>query len=267
MEEANTNEMSFLDHLEVLRWHLVRASIVIGLSTIVCFIFKSFLFDQVVLAPRKASFWTYQLFCNFSEFIGRGDALCMEEIKFELINISMSGQFTTHIVVSIVGGIILAFPYVLFELWRFISPGLEKQERKYARMLVAAGSVLFLIGVLFGYYFIAPLSVQFLGNYQVSELVYNQISLSSFISTITTITLACGLVFQLPLLVYFLSKLGFLTPDFMKKYRRHAVVVTLILSAIITPPDISSQILLTIPLLLLYQLSIYVSKQVVKNMK
>lgn len=264
-EETNRGDMSFLQHLEVLRWHLVRATIAIGIFTIGIFSFKNFVFDQIILAQKNSDFWTYQLFCKISHWIGKGDALCMEDIKFSLINITMSGQFTTHIVVSIIGGIILAFPYILFEIWRFISPALEKKERNYAKRLVFAGSLLFAMGILFGYYFISPLSVQFLGNYRVSDLVENQISLRSFISTVTTITLACGLVFQLPLIVYFLSKVGLLTPEFMRKYRKHAIVVTLILSAIITPPDISSQVLMSVPLIILWEFSIFVSKRVNKQ--
>jgi len=261
----NKSEMSFLDHLEVLRWHLVRSSIVIGVFTIIAFIFKSFVFDEVILAQKSNSFWTYQMFCKFSHLIGKGDTLCMNDIKFNLINITMSGQFTTHIVTSIIAGIILAFPYLLFEMWRFITPALGKNEKKHAVSLIFSGSTLFVVGILFGYYFVSPLSVQFLGNYQVSELVKNQINLSSFIATVTAITVACGLVFELPLLVFFLSKLGVITPEIMRKYRKHAIVVTLVLSAIITPPDISSQVLLTIPLLILYEFSIYISKIVVKK--
>jgi sec-independent protein translocase protein TatC len=258
-------EMSFLDHLEVFRWHLVRSSIAILVFTIVAFIFKSFVFDKVILAQKDSDFWTYQLFCKFSHLIGKGDALCMDEISFTLMNITMSGQFTTHIVTSIVVGIILAFPYLLFEVWRFITPALKKKEKKYALGLVFSGSILFAIGILFGYYFVSPLSVQFLGNYSVSSQVPNQITLTSYISTVTTVTLVCGLVFQLPLVVFFLSKLGLISPEFMRKYRKHAIVVTLVLSAIITPPDISSQVLLTIPLLILYEFSIYISKIVVKK--
>ena len=172
----------------------------------------------------------------------------------------MSGQFTIHIMTSIIAGIVLAFPYLLFEIWRFIRPALEKKERKYATALIFSGSFLFSLGILFGYFFISPLSVQFLGNYVVSDLVENNISIQSFISTVTTITLACGLVFELPLLVYFLSKIGILTPEVMRKYRKIAIVATLILSAVITPPDVASQILLTVPLLILYEVSIFISK-------
>ncbi len=264
-EEKNVNEMSFLDHLEVLRWHLVRSAIAILIFTIVAFIFKGFIFDNVILAQKSSQFWTYRMFCLFSHLIGNGDALCMEDMSFSLINITMSGQFTIHIVTSMVVGIIIAFPYILFEIWRFITPALEKKERKKALGLVFSGSILFTLGIMFGYYFVSPLSVQFLGNYTVSNDVTNNITLGSFISTVTTVTLVCGLVFQLPLIVFFLSKLGLITPEFMRKYRKHSVVVTLVLSAIITPPDVSSQVLLTIPLLILYEFSIYISKMVVKK--
>lgn len=264
-EETNRGDMSFLDHLEVLRWHLVRSAIVILIFTIVAFIFKGFVFDTVILAQKSSNFWTYRMFCKFSHLIGNGDALCMKDMSFSLINITMSGQFSLHIMTSIIAGIIVAFPYILFEIWRFITPALEKKEKKKALGLVFSGSILFILGILFGYYCVSPLSVQFLGNYTVSDQVQNQIKLGSFISTVTTVTLVCGLVFQLPLIVYFLSKLGLLTPTFMRTYRKHAVVVTLILSAIITPPDISSQVLLTIPLLILYEFSIYISKMVEKN--
>lgn len=258
--EEQPKEMSFLDHLEVLRWHLVRSSIAVLIFASLAFFYKSILFDDIILAQKKSDFWTYQLFCKFSNFIGKGNDLCLSDIKFSLINLTMSGQFTIHITTAIIAGIVLAFPYLLFEIWRFIRPALAKKERKYATALIFSGSFLFLIGILFGYFFISPLSVQFLGNYVVSDMVQNSISIQSFISTVTTITLACGLVFELPLLVYFLSKMGILTPEIMRKYRKIAVVITLILSAILTPPDVTSQILLTIPLLILYEISIFISK-------
>lgn len=266
-ETKNRADMSFLEHLEVLRWHLVRSSIAVLVFMIAIFSFKSFVFDEIILAQKNSNFWTYEMFCKISHWLGKGDTLCMDDISFSLINITMSGQFTMHLIVSLIGGLILGFPYILFEIWRFISPALENKERKYARGLVFAGSFLFAIGILFGYYLISPLSVQFLGNYKVSDLVENQISLSSFISTVTTITLACGLVFQLPLIIYFLAKVGLVTPEFLRKYRKHAIVVTLILSAIITPPDVSSQVLMAVPLLILYEFSIFVAKRVVKNNK
>jgi sec-independent protein translocase protein TatC len=185
--------------------------------------------------------------------------LCIKEAPFELMNIKMSGQFSTHIVSSLVAGFVCAFPYVFWEIWRFIKPALHGSEKKYSRGVVFYTSLLFILGVLFGYYAVAPLSVQFLGNYQVSSQVVNQINLNSFISTVTTVCLANGIVFLLPILIYFLSKLGLISPEFLRQYRKHSLVILMILAAIITPPDIMSLILVTFPLMLLYELSIKVS--------
>jgi sec-independent protein translocase protein TatC len=264
---ANTEkEMSFLEHLEVLRWHLVRSAIAIITFAILAFIFKNIIFDYILLGPKNADFWTYRMFCKLSHFLNFGDALCIgKDLQFELINTDMSGQFSTHISTSIIAGLVIAFPYILFEMWSFIKPALNNKETNYARGTVFWGSLLFAVGVLFGYYLIAPLSVQFLGNYQVSELVSNKINLSSYISTVTLVTLSCAIVFELPLLVYFLSKLGILTPQFMRKFRKHAIVVVLIISAIITPPDVTSQILVSLPLFVLYEISIFISDSVNKK--
>ncbi len=264
-EFSDKSEMSFLDHLEVLRWHLVRSSIAIMLFMAIAFVFKGFVFDQIILAPQSSEFLTYRLFCDLSHWLDLGNKLCFDDISFSLINIAMSGQFTTHILVSAIAGFILAFPYLLIEVWRFISPGLKKSEKKSAFALVFWGTILFMSGVLFGYYVIAPLSVQFLGNYTVSSTVSNSISLNSYISTLTSIVIACAIVFQLPIIVYFLSKIGLITPQLMKTYRRHSIVIVLILSAIITPPDITSQILVAIPLVFLYEVSILISRMVIRK--
>jgi len=177
----------------------------------------------------------------------------------------MSGQFTNHIFISVMAGFIIAFPYVFWEIWRFIKPALYTKESKHAKGVVFFSSILFIAGILFGYYVIAPLAVNFLGSYQVSEIVANQINLGSYISTVASISLACGLVFELPILTYFLTKVGLLTPQFMKTYRKHALVIILILAAVITPPDVISQVLVALPLLLLYEVSILVSKIVIKK--
>jgi sec-independent protein translocase protein TatC len=260
-------EMSFLEHLEVLRWHLVRAVSAIFIFAVVAFIAKDFIFDTVLLGPKKGDFWTYRMLCQLSEKFGLSDLLCIREIPFDLINISMSGQFTTHIVVSIIAGFVVAFPYIVWEIWRFIKPGLYSKERQYATGMVFYTSALFIAGILFGYYIIAPLSINFLGSYQVSELVRNQIDLNSYFSTLATLTLASGVVFELPILMYFLTKVGVVTPDSLRQYRRHAVVGTLIVAAIITPPDVSSQILVFFPLMALYEVSIWVSALVLRNGK
>ncbi len=257
-------EMSFLEHLEALRWHLVRAISSIMVFAILAFIFKGFIFDTVLLGPKHADFWTYRMLCQIAERFSIQE-LCLGELKFDLINISMAGQFTTHIVVSIIAGLVCAFPYVIYEIWAFIKPGLYSEERKSARGMVFYTSVLFLLGVLFGYYIIAPLSVNFLGNYNVSEDVRNQIDLNSYFSLISTLVLACGVVFEMPILVYFLTRIGVVTPSFLRTYRRHAVVVILILAAVITPPDVSSQVLIFFPLMGLYEVSIWVSAFVLKQ--
>ena len=258
-------EMSFLEHLEVLRWHLVRSVSSIFIFAIAAFIAKGFIFDTLLLGPKGPNFWTYRMLCKLSERFGLSDLLCITDIPFELINISMAGQFTTHIIVSIIAGFIVSFPYIVFEIWRFIKPGLYEGERKYATGMVFYTSVLFMLGVLFGYYIIAPLSVNFLGSYRVSELVVNQIDLNSYFSTIATLVLASGVVFELPILIYFLTKIGVVTPDSLRQYRKHAVVGILILAAVITPPDVSSQILVFFPLMFLYEVSILVSAFVLRN--
>lgn len=257
--------MSFLQHLEVLRWHLVRSTIAILTFAIVCFIGKSILFDVIIFGPKDPKFFTYTFFCEMSRAIGIQEIFCFDEFPFPILNTKMAGQFSTHIWVSFVAGFILAFPYVLFEVWRFVKPGLKNNEKRYSRGIIFFASILFMMGVLFGYYLITPLSVQFLGTYNVSEQVQNLFDLNSYISTVTMITLSTGLVFELPIIVYFLAKVGLLTPKWMRTYRRHAFVVTLILSAIITPPDLSSQILVTIPIVVLYEVSIKICARVVRN--
>ncbi len=262
---TDDKEMSFLDHLEIFRWHLIRSAIAILSFAIIAFIFKDIVFDVILLGPKYTDFPTYKALCAISQYLGLEDAFCLRESPFSLMNISMSGQFSTHITTSIFAGFIVAFPYVFWEFWRFISPALHANETKMARGVVFFSSVLFLFGVLFGYYVITPLSVNFLGSYQVSNTVANQISLTSFVSTVTTVSFATGIIFELPILVYFLTKIGLLTPEFMRVYRKHAIVAILILAAIITPPDVTSQILVLLPLIVLYEISIRISVKVIAN--
>ncbi|NOY37961.1 MAG: twin-arginine translocase subunit TatC [Chlorobi bacterium] len=256
--------MSFLEHLEELRWHLIRSSLAIMFFAILAFLFRSIIFDHIILAPKTPEFFTNRMLCKLGNLVGV-KALCINSKPFQIININMAGQFTTHIMVSLIAGIILAFPYIFWEFWRFLQPALYSKEKKYASGAVWASSLLFLTGVLFGYFLICPLSVHFLGSYTVSSQVLNQINLRSYISTVTTVSLAGGIVFELPVVVYFLTKIGLITPVFLKKYRRHALVVILIVSAIITPPDVFSQILVGVPLILLYELSIVISRKIVKQ--
>ncbi|UCG28944.1 MAG: twin-arginine translocase subunit TatC [Bacteroidales bacterium] len=261
MTLKNKNELTFLEHLEELRWHIIRSIIAILVVAIVAFIFRRIIFDVIILAPKTPEFFTNRMFCTFGSIVNV-PALCINANEFEIINIRMAGQFTTHILVSIIAGIILAFPYLFFEFWIFLKPALYHKEKKYASGAVFYSSLLFLLGVLFGYYLIVPLSVHFLGSYNVSDQVANQINLISYISTIASITLASGIIFELPIMVYFLTKIGLLTPKFLKKYRKHSIIVILALSAIITPPDIFSQVLVCLPLLLLYEIGIGISKRI-----
>jgi sec-independent protein translocase protein TatC len=261
-----SNDMTFLQHLEALRWHIVRSVIAIVVVAIVAFINKQVIFDDIILAPKNPGFLTYRILCHLSQKYNLD--MCFNEINFSIISTNLSGQFTTHMWVAFVVGFIVAFPYFAWELWRFIKPALSEKEQRFSRGIVFFVSLLFLCGLLFGYYIIAPLSVNFLGNYQVSAEVRNQITLDSYISTITILSLSSGLVFELPMVVYFLSKAGIITPLFMRRYRKHAMVVNLIVAALITPsPDITSQMLVAIPLFLLYELSIYVSKMVISRNK
>ena len=263
-KRKNPDEMSFLEHLEELRWHLIRATLAVFALAIVAFVYHNFIFDNIILAPKDPGFFTNRMLCRLGDLVNIAK-LCINSKPLEIININMAGQFTTHIVVSLLAGLIVAFPYVFWEFWRFMRPALYDKERKYARGAVLYSSLLFLLGILFGYYIIAPLSVNFLGSYSVSEEVINRINLRSYISAVTTVTLAGGLTFELPVVVYFLTKVGLITPDFLRRYRKHAVVIILILAAIITPPDVFSQVLVFIPLIILYEVSIWISVRIKKK--
>lgn len=259
-------EMSFLEHLEALRWHLVRSVSVIFIVALVLFLNKEFLFDQVLLAPKNPGFLTYRALCHLTEKFNLGQDLCITEINFTLISTDLSAQFTTHMWAAFVGGLIIGFPFLAWELWKFIRPALHDTEKKYARGIVFFTSALFISGVLFGYYVITPMSVNFLGSYQVSSEVRNTITLDSYIGTVTTMTLITGILFELPIAVYFLSKIGILSPVFMRRYRRHSVVLILILSALITPTsDATTLMLVAVPLWVLYELSIFVSVYVTRG--
>lgn len=256
--------MTFWDHLDELRAHIFRSLIAIVVLAIVAFLNREFIFDQVILAPSRPGFLTNRALCWVAEKLSIS-ALCFDDMNLDIINIKMSGQFLTHMYISIVAGFIFSFPYILWEIWSFVKPAMYEKEKKHSRGGVFISTILFLMGILFSYYLIVPLTLNFLGNYQISETVANQISLSSYISTVVSVTFSVGVVFELPILVYFLTKIGVLTPDFMKKNRKYMFVILLVLSAIITPPDMFSQVLVVLPLLILYEFSIGVSKRVYKR--
>lgn len=248
--------MGFLEHLEELRWRIVRAFAAIVIGALVALGLKSFLFDVVIFGPIQPWFPTNGLLCKIST------DLCLTESASQFQALKMPTQVTVYIMTGLVAGLVMAFPYVFYQIWGFISPGLKTEERKQARGITGWVSLLFFLGIAFGYYIIAPVSVQFFLKFSVSDLVENKFTLDSYVSVVTMATLATGLLFQLPILVYILAKLGLITPALLRTYRKHALIAVLLLSAIITPPDVTSQVLITLPLMLLYEVSILVAKRV-----
>ncbi|MGM0582387.1 MAG: twin-arginine translocase subunit TatC [Bacteroidota bacterium] len=252
-------EMSFLDHLESFRWHIVRALSAVVILSIVAFASKEFVFGTLILGPSRPDFWFYQMACQLGQTVANSTAFCIDELPFIIQSRKMTGQFSMHITSSIVLGIIVAFPYFFWEMWRFISPALYEKEKKTSRGATFFVSLLFMSGVLFGYYIVSPISINFLANYQVDASVMNEFDITSYVSTLTMLVLACGLMFQLPMVILFMSKAGIINPQILKQYRKIAIVIILVLSAFITPPDPISQLLISLPLLILYEISIYIS--------
>jgi sec-independent protein translocase protein TatC len=265
-ESSTTNEMSFLQHLEELRWHLVRASASVLFFGVIVFLNRQFIFDDVILAPKNPEFITNRFFAWLAVQLNSPD-IAINTKPFQLINIDLSGQFSIHLNLAIVGGIIISIPYILWEFWRFVRPALYENERKHVTSAVFYSTFLFLLGVGFGYYLIVPLTTHFFGGYQVSTEVLNQINLTSYISSVTTIVLGSAIVFELPIVMFFLAKVGLAGTSFFRTYRKHAFIVLLSLAAIITPPDAFSMLLVTGPLALLYELGILMARMVEKRQK
>ena len=259
-------EMSFLDHLEELRWHVIRALGAIVTCMIAAFIFTKEIFDNIILAPAKTDFLTFRALCKLGHAVNYAEALCVDEIPMIIHSRQMTGQFTMALTSSFVIGIVVAFPYVAWEIWRFIRPGLHSNERKYSKGAVASISFLFFLGVAFGYYIMCPVSVYFLANYQISDVIQNEFDIISYVSTVTTLVFGSGILFQLPVVVYFLSRVGIVTPELLKQYRKHAIVVILVIAAVITPPDPISQTIVALPLFVLYEVSIIISAAVARSL-
>jgi len=257
-------EMSFFDHLEALRWHLIRASIAIVIITGFVFAYYSWIYDTIIMGPSRESFWTYRTMCDVGNAIGRN--FCFSKFNIQLINTEMAGQFTLQINSSLMIGITLGVPYLLWEIWRFVKPALHEKERKAATGFVFYATFLFFLGVLFGYYVITPMSLHFLATYTVSASIQNLFSIDSYISSVATLTLATGVVFELPILIYVLASLGVMTPHFMRSTRRYAIVIILIIAAVVTPtPDMLTMTVVSIPLFVLYEVSILVAAAVEKR--
>ncbi|MEA1877172.1 MAG: twin-arginine translocase subunit TatC [Bacteroidota bacterium] len=257
----DANDMSFLEHLEVLRGHLLRSLASIAVFTVVAFLFKDIIFNHILFAPKNPEFFTNEMFCRLGHLMNT-EKLCINSEGLQIINFEMAGQFRTHLIISFLAGLVLASPYIFFEVYRFIIPALKEQEQRYSRGMVFFTTLLFITGILFGFFVIVPLTINFLGGYSVTEQVENTIGLSSYIRSVTSVTLSAGIAFELPILIYFLTKVGLVTADFMRRYRKHAIVVFLVLSGIITPPDVISQFLVCGPLYILFEISILISARI-----
>ena len=266
-DDAAGAEMSFLDHLEELRWNLIRAVGSILIFSVIAFVFINDIYFHVILAPSRPDFWTYRMMCKIAAFT-HTDGLCIDKLSFELQSREMAGQFTMAMLSSLIIGLLFAFPYAFWEIWRFVKPGLRITERKASRGAVFFVTFLFLSGVLFGYYIVSPLAINFLANFQLDPSIKNQFDITSYIGLLSVLTLACGLTFQLPVVAYVLSQVGVLKPKYMRQYRKHAFVVILVVAALITPsPDVTSQVLVALPLWILYEISIWVSAWVERRKK
>lgn len=258
-------EMSFIEHLEVLRGHLFRSVLAIAAGAIVFIVYNTFFVREVLMGPTHADFPTYKWLCKLGHTIGLGDKMCMKDIGLKMQSTSVSGQFSMYFTLIFVGGIIVAFPYIFWEFWRFIKPALTKKELSKTRGVIFWVSLLFFLGIGFGYFIIAPYTVNFFANFQLDDNIENRWTITSYIDTLVPLILGTGLAFQLPLVMFFLAKVGLMSPDFLRRNRKYAIVIILILAGVITPPDVISQVICTIPLMLLYEISILLTAKVEKE--
>lgn len=263
---SEEKEMTFLDHLEELRWHVIRAFLSILVFSIAAFVFIEWIFDNIIFAPAKVDFIFFKWMCKLGNVTGATESLCVTELPFKVQSRNMTGQFMMSITASFVIGLIIAFPYVVGELWAFIRPGLQLKEKKFSRGAVVAVSGLFLLGIAFGYFVLSPMTIWFLSTYKVSQMIVNEFDITSYVSTVASLILGCGLLFQFPVVVYFLTKVGIVTPQLMRQYRRHAIVVIIVLGAVVTPSaDPFSLSIISIPLYILYEISIFTSAVVLRK--
>ncbi len=259
-------EMSFLDHLEALRWLLVRITTTIIVVACLSYFIIDWVFEKVIFAPIHTDFITYKAFCKLTHYLGTDDGgMCVTEMPFTLQSTELGGQFSIFIWTCITCGFILGFPYILWEIWKFISPALYKNEKRSALGFIFWSSILFFMGVLFGYYLILPLSVNFFGGFSVSTVIKNEFNIDNYIGMVKTTIISCGLMFELPIIIYFLTKFGIVSASFLKEYFRHAVVLILIIAAFLSPPDALSQIIVAIPMIILYAISIVIANIVDKK--
>ena len=264
-EEKQDKEMSFFDHIDELRKHLLRSAYIIVVFCIVALVYMDWIFHNIIIGPLNSNFFTYRMMCRFSRYFNGNDDFCVKDLNYTLQNTEMAGQFMMAFKLAFLVGIIMAMPFVLFQVWLFIKPALSKKEVTRTRGFVFYTSFLFICGVLFGYFVLCPISINFLGSFTLSPMIKNEINVQNVISFMSMIVLGTGLIFELPVAMYFLGRIGILSSAFLIKYRKHAFIVILIIAAIATPPDVVSQVILTIPLYSLFEIGIFIIKRVEKQ--
>ena len=265
LQKKTETDMSFWDHLNVMRSALFRSAIVVVLFTIVAFFFKGFLMDTVIFGPKEPEFITNRLFCQLGQLVVGSDVLCINQVPIKMVITDIPEKFRLHLVITFVAGIILSMPYLLFEFWKFLKPALTDKEKKGSSGFVLITNFLFLTGVAFGYFLIIPLAFNFLTTYNLSSELQDLFKVGSYIKLVVSVSLSTGLVFELPVIIFFLTKVGIVDTAILKKYRRHAIVVFFVLASIITPPDVFSQFLVAVPMMGLYEISIVVAKRIEKK--
>jgi len=258
-----SGEMNFLDHIEALRWHIVRAAFAILIGGILVFTKVEWIFDRIIMGPAHSDFITYKVLCKMSQLL-HIPSLCMGDVKVKFQNTAVTGQFMMSMSISMMLGFVIVFPYILWELWKFIKPALKPSEIRMANGIIFWCSLLFFMGVLFSYYIVMPYTVNFFGNYHLSDIVANNFNIDNYYDLMSNMTLALGVVFELPILVYFLSRIGILTPEFLRAKRRFAFLILFILAIIIAPPDVFSCLIVFIPLYILFEISVRISGRAVK---
>jgi sec-independent protein translocase protein TatC len=258
-------EMSFFDHLEALRWHLIRSAIAVFVFFILAFWKYPWIYQHIIMGPMNPNFWSFRMMCSLSKVFGLS-GFCIDHINAQIINTEVAGQFLLQINSSFMIGIVLGIPYILWEIWKFIKPALLEKERKAASGFVFYASILFIIGILFGYYILVPESIAFLAGYTVGPDIHNMFTISSYLSIVGTITLLTGILFELPIFIYILASIGILTGSFMRRTRRYAIIIIMVVGAIVSPsPDILTTTLATVPLLVLYEVGILIAAVVEKR--
>ena len=266
-KSGSTEEMSFIEHLEALRGHLFRCALAVAVGAIVMAVYNKFVVQRILMGPTHSDFWTYRTLCELSQKWGLGNKLCMADIQLKMQSNVVSGQFDTYFNIILIGGFILAFPYVFWQFWRFTKPALKENELRNTRGVIFWVSLLFFLGVLFGYFIIAPYTISFFANFKLDNNIENIWTIGSYFTAMAQIVLGAGLAFQLPLAMYFLAKIGVVSAGYLRRVRKYAILIIVVVASIITPPDMLSTIVASAPLLLLYEISIVLCVRVEKREK